>query len=335
MAPAREVREFSIPSDLAGQRLDKAIVALAPDLTRSAAQRLLKDGQVLLDGTPARASDKPVAGQTLVICPAVLEPLDLKAEDIPLDVVYEDDDVLVVNKPPEMVVHPAKGHQDGTLVNALLAHCRLSTAGGDIRPGIVHRLDQHTSGLLLIAKHDQSHVALSRQVEAHEARRVYEALVWNHPHPAEGTIRTGFGRHPHHRTMMTIMEEGRGREAVTHYRTIEAYQVVWQPSDGRPRKRQAALAECILETGRTHQIRVHLAHLGCPLIGDPVYGDAVRDQAGPPELDALVAALPGQALHALQLTFHHPRTNEEITVCAAEPPAFANLKAFLHSSRRP
>ncbi|MEN6549074.1 MAG: RluA family pseudouridine synthase, partial [Armatimonadia bacterium] len=276
MAPAPGAREFAIPSELAGQRLDKVVIALAPDLTRSAAQRLLKDGLVLLDGAPARASDKPVAGQTLVFCPAIPEPLDLKAEDIPLDVVYEDDDVLVVNKPPEMVVHPAKGHQDGTLVNALLSHCRLSTAGEDIRPGIVHRLDQHTSGLLLIAKHDQSHVALSRQVEAHEARRVYEALVWGHPQPPSGTVRTGFGRHPHHRTMMAVMEEGRGREAVTHYRTMEAYEVVWQPSDcragaptppavtadqpdggvqapalqsGRPRKRQAALVECVLETG--------------------------------------------------------------------------------------
>lgn len=326
-------RNFIIPPELSGERLDRAIVALAPDLTRSAAQRLLKDGHVLLDGAEAKASDKPRAGQTLALSPPSSRPLQLSAEDVPLDVVYEDDDLLVVNKPPEMVVHPSKGHQDGTLVNALLAHCQLSTAGEEIRPGIVHRLDQHTSGLLMVAKHDRAHAALSKQVEAHEVRRVYHALVWGKPASAEGRLVTTLGRHPQHRTMMAVLAAGKGREAITRYRVLEPYDWSWQEQSGqRPRTREASLVECVLETGRTHQIRVHLAHLGCPLIGDPVYGDALRDHAGPDALNSLVARLPGQALHAARLTFRHPVTDREISVEANAPGAFAALLLWLRSA---
>lgn len=335
MSPETATRAFTIPPDLAGERLDRVVIALAPDLTRSAAQRLLKDGCILLDGAVAKSSDKARAGQALTIGAAEPRPLELTAEDIPLEVVYEDADLLVINKAPDMVVHPAKGHQEGTLVNALLGHCQLSTSGGDIRPGIVHRLDQHTSGLLLVAKHDQAHVALSRQVEAHEVRRVYHALAWGVPEPPQGRLVTRMGRHPQHRTMMAVLQEEKGREAITRYEMLEAYRWSWvEQAQQRPRKREASLVQCILETGRTHQIRVHLAHLGCPLIGDPVYGDRLRDQAGPPELDALVARLPGQALHAANLTFRHPVSGKEITVEATPPEGFAALLAWLRAAAK-
>jgi len=323
-------RELVVPPELAGQRLDRVLAQLCPDMTRSAIQRLIKEGLVSVDGREAASSDKPAAGQRLTLSPAAARPLELQPQDIPLDIVFEDEHLLVVNKPAEMVVHPAKGHQDGTLVNALLAHCGLSSGSGSFRPGIVHRLDQHTSGLLLVAKTDVAHAELSRQVEAHSARREYQALAWGHPQPGEGTIRTGFGRHPQHRTMMAVQEWGRGREAVTHYRTLEPFSWSWTAAAGeRPRHRDAALVACVLETGRTHQIRVHLQHLGCPIMGDPLYGDSVRDAEEPPGLVALLQALPGQALHAGRLTFRHPATGEEMTLEAPAPPAFAGLLEWL------
>jgi 23S rRNA pseudouridine1911/1915/1917 synthase len=323
-------RELTVPPELAGQRLDRVLAQLLPGMTRSALQRLIKDGQVLLDDAPARAADKPAAGQRLSVGEAAARPLDLQPEDIPLDIVFEDEHLLVVNKPAEMVVHPARGHDEGTLVNALLAHCQLSSGSGDIRPGIVHRLDQHTSGLLLVGKADAAHAALSRQVESHSARREYQALVWGWPEPPAGVIRTGFGRHPQHRTMMAVQEWGRGREAVTHYETRERFAWSWQAAAGeRPRRRQAALVACMLETGRTHQIRVHLQHLGNPLVRDPLYGDPVRDAEEPPELLALLGALPGQALHAGRLTFRHPVSDEELQLQAPPPPQFAALLAHL------
>lgn len=338
MPQANHAKELVVTPELAGERLDRVMVALLPEISRSAAQRLIKDGCVLLDGAAAKASDKPVAGQRLSVQIATPRPLDLKPEAIPLDIIYEDEHLLVVNKPPEMVVHPAKGHQAGTLVNALLAHCQLSAHGEDFRPGIVHRLDQHTSGLLLVAKDDQTHTALSRQVEAHEVQRTYHALVWGQPQPPEGRLVTHLGRHPQHRTMMAVLEDGKGREAITRYRLLEAFAWLWREHPGeRERRRQAALVECRLETGRTHQIRVHLAHLGCPLIGDPVYGDAVRDQGGPPELAALIAALPGQALHAARLVLKHPLTGEELSLLATPPPGFAAVLNWLRqaSSQKP
>lgn len=327
MTPAREL---TVPPHLAGQRLDRVLAQLVPDMTRSALQRLIKDGLVQVEGRTAAASDKPAAGQRLTLGEAQARPLDIQPEDIPLDIVYEDEHLLVVNKPAEMVVHPAKGHQEGTLVNALLAHCSLSTGTGEIRPGIVHRLDQHTSGLLLVAKTDAAHAKLSRQVEAHSAGREYQALVWGHPGPPTGTVRTGIGRHPQHRTMMAVQEWGQGREAVTHYETKQTFNWAWTPTAGeRPRKRQGALVACVLETGRTHQIRVHMQHLGCPIMADPLYGDPVRDAEEPAELLALLRALPGQALHAGRLTFRHPVTAEELTLEAPPPAAFAELLRWL------
>ncbi|MCE5238052.1 RluA family pseudouridine synthase [bacterium] len=341
-------RELVVPGDLAGQRLDRVLAQLLPDMTRSALQRLIKDGLVLTDGAPVRASDKPAAGQTIVVGavtdrdpsgsvtpPTTPRPYAPQPESIPLDIAYEDEHLLVVNKPAKMVVHPARGHGDGTLVNALLAHCRLSAGSGDIRPGIVHRLDRHTSGLLLVAKTEQAHAELARQVEAHEARREYQALVWGRPEPAEGTVRTGFGRHPQHRTMMAVQEWGRGREAITHYRSVESFAWSWTEGAGeRPRRRQAALVACVLETGRTHQIRVHMQHLGCPIMRDPVYGDPVRDTEEPAELLALLAALPGQGLHAGRLTFRHPTTGKVLALEAAAPQEFTGVLAWLREEKR-
>lgn len=323
-------RELTVPAEAAGERLDRVLAQLLPDMTRSAVQRLIKDGQVLVDGAPARASDRPAAGQKLSVGAVATRPLDLQAEDIPLQIVFEDDHLLVVNKPPEMVVHPAKAHQAGTLVNALLGHGQLSTGSGDFRPGIVHRLDRHTSGLLLVAKTDRAHAELSRQVEAHEVHRRYLALVWGHPQPGTGEIRTGFGRHPHHRTMMTALEWGRGREAITQYQTAERFVWEWVPVAGeRPRKREASAVECVLQTGRTHQIRVHMAHVGCPIIHDPLYGDPVRDSEQPPELRELLQALPGQALHAAKIQFTHPVTGQTMKLEAPPPEGLAALLQWL------
>lgn len=323
-------RELTVPAEVAGERLDRIVAHLLPDMTRSAVQRLIKDGEVLVDGAQARASDRPTAGQKLSVGTVAPRPLELQAENIPLQIVFEDDHLLVVNKPPEMVVHPAKAHQAGTLVNALLAHGRLSTGSDDFRPGIVHRLDRHTSGLLLVAKTDQAHAELSRQVEAHEAHRQYLALVWGQPQPGAGEIRTGFGRHPQHRTMMTVMDWGRGREAITEYHTAERFRWEWVPVPGeRPRKREASAVECVLQTGRTHQIRVHMAHIGCPIINDPLYGDPVRNSEQPPELRELLQALPGQALHAMSIQFSHPASGEPMCLEASPPEGFAALLQWL------
>lgn len=330
MAPAPAERRFTVPPELAGERLDRVVVALAPDLTRSAAQRLLKDGAVLLEGAPARPSDKAAAGQTLRLLPPTVRPLDVAPEDVPLDVVFEDEHLLVINKPPGMVVHPAAGHDSGTLVNALLAHCQLSSGTGQVRPGLVHRLDRDTSGLLLVAKNDAVHAKLTRLVETRAVKRLYLALVWGHPQPPADRIETMLGRHPQHRTMMAVLPEGHGRQAVTDYETRAQYSWSWQErAETRPRQREAALVQCVLQTGRTHQIRVHLTHRGWPLLGDPVYGDAVRDSGGPEALRTLVAALPGQALHAAELSFAHPVTGETVALQAPAPPAWQAVQQWL------
>ena len=323
-----------MPPELAAQRLDKVIAELAPDLSRSAAQRLLKDGHVRLDGLAAKAADRTAAGQLLTIEPPSPRPLDLAAESIALDIAFEDDVLLVVNKPPGMVVHPAPGHHSGTLVNALLAHCRLSSGSAQVRPGIVHRLDQDTSGLLLVAKQDSVHARLSRMVEEKAVSRRYLALVWGVPAPARGRISTTIGRHPQHRTMMAVLAEGKGRPAITDYEVLESYAWRFQDSaTGRPRQREAAAVRCSLHTGRTHQIRVHLGHLGHPLLGDPVYGDAIRDGSGPEGLRDALSGLPGQALHAAELAFSHPLTGERVQVVAPPPPGFAALLGWLRGHR--
>lgn len=322
---------YTVPPELAGERLDIAVAALAGDLSRTTAKRLIDAGNVTLDGRPAKPSMPVEAAGTIEITIPPPQQLHIEPQHLPLDIVYEDEHLLVVNKPPAMVVHPGPGHDRDTLVNALLGHYQsLSAAGGEHRPGLVHRLDQHTSGLVLIARNDRVHRQLSAAIERREVKRTYQALVWEVPAQRRGQIVTRFGRHRQHRTLMTVLEEG-GREAVTDYQVEEKYGWSWREPGGRQSTRRAAHVLCGLQTGRTHQVRVHMAHLGVPLIGDPEYGDSRRDQAGPAELNDLVTALPGQALHAVRLAFVHPVSGEDIAVVAPPPPAFASLHSWLRT----
>ena len=278
---------LTLTADREGERADALLARLVPGLTRSAAQKLLERGAVTLDGRPARKNDRPAPGQVLEARLPDPEPIDLIPQDIPLDVVYEDGDVIVVNKPAGLVVHPAPGHPDGTLVNALLHHCGASLSGinGELRPGIVHRIDQNTSGLIIAAKNDRAHLALAAQLQDHSLARTYEAVAVGSLKEDSGTVDAPIGRHPVDRKKMAV-DCKNGREAVTHWSVLARY-----PGHTH--------VECRLETGRTHQIRVHLASIGHPLLGDTVYG------AKKP-----VPGLAGQCLHARQLRFVHPSTGE-------------------------
>ena len=283
----------------AGLRMDVALSRLLPDCTRSAAQRLLEEGRVSCGGRPVRKNEKTEAGQLLEVLLPEPQPLDVQPQDIPLDVRYEDGDVIVVNKPKGLVVHPAAGHWDGTLVNALLFHCAGSLSGinGCLRPGIVHRIDKDTSGLLIAAKNDFAHQALAAQLADHTLRRTYEAIVCGGIREDGGTIDAPIGRHPTERKKMTVTGQN-GRPAVTHYEVIARY-------------RGYTHVRCRLETGRTHQIRVHLAWKGHPILGDTVYGHKK------PELGQ-----DSQCLHARELTFVHPRTGDPVTVACGLPDYF-------------
>ena len=304
-----------------GVRLDRALVALFPDLSRARLQDLVRDGRVRRDGIPLRdPAVKIAAGAQLVL--EVPPPVDAEpaAEAVDLSITYEDDDLIVIDKPAGLVVHPAPGHESGTLVNALIAHCgvSLSGIGGVRRPGIVHRLDKDTSGLIVVAKNDAAHQGLTAQFADHgrtgPLERAYAALVWGVPQPRAGTIRASLARSRHNREKIAVVSDESGRHAVTHYAVAEAYP-------------EAALVRCRLETGRTHQIRVHLAHRGHPLLGDPVYGGAFRTKAArlpSPARDAL-AALGRQALHAELLGFSHPRTGATLRFESAIPPDIAAL----------
>ena len=279
---------LTLTADREGERADALLARLVPGLTRSAAQRLLERGAVTLDGKPMRKNDKPVPGQVLELRLPDPEPIDLVPQDIPLDVVYEDGDVIVVNKPVGLVVHPAPGHPDGTLVNALLHHCGASLSGinGELRPGIVHRIDRDTSGLIIAAKNDKAHLALAAQLQDHSLARTYEAVVVGNLREDSGTVDAPIDRHPVDRKKMAIRKGG--REALTHWSVLARYPGYTH-------------VECRLETGRTHQIRVHLASIGHPLLGDTVYG-----------LKKPVPGLAGQCLHARRLRFVHPSTGETL-----------------------
>ncbi|MDP4021880.1 RluA family pseudouridine synthase [Methylobacterium sp. NEAU 140] len=312
-----------------GGRLDRALVALFPDLSRARLQDLVRAGHVRRDGAVVRDPALKVgAGARLDLdLPPAADPVPL-AEAAELAIAYEDDDLVVVDKPAGLVVHPAPGHEGGTLVNALIAHCgaSLSGVGGVRRPGIVHRLDKDTSGLIVVAKNDAAHRGLSAQFADHGRTgplvRAYSALVWGLPQPRAGTIRASLARARHNREKIAVVSDEAGRHAVTHYAVAEAF------PETAP---EASLVRCRLETGRTHQIRVHLAHRGHPLLGDAVYGAAFRTKAArlPEPARAALAALGRQALHAELLGFSHPRTGETLRFESPLPPEMANLLAAL------
>ncbi len=316
----------------AGARLDQWLAArLAPDLSRSRVQALIRDGLVTIGGTVERSQGRRLAGgeQIRLILPEP-EPAAPAAEDIPLSVLYEDDELIVIDKPAGLVVHPGAGNPTGTLVNALIQHCgaSLSGIGGVRRPGIVHRLDKDTSGVLVVAKNDRAHRALSEAFADHgrtgDLERAYDALVWGAPPRMTGTIDAALGRAAD-RTRRAVVPEGRAdaRHAVTHFTVRERF---GEDAQGR-RPPMAALVECRLETGRTHQIRVHMAHIGHPLVGDRDYGRAFLTKANklPAPLGDLVRAFPRQALHARLLAFRHPATGEVMRFEAPLPPDLAEL----------
>ena len=287
-------------------RIDALLAQNVPGLTRSAAQRLLDAGAVSVDGRTVKKNYKCSAGERIELSLPETQETELSPQDIPLDIVYEDEDVVVVNKPRGMVVHPAPGHPDGTLVNALMHHCgdSLSGVGGEKRPGIVHRIDKDTSGLLIAAKNDNAHLKLSAQLSDRSLSRVYEAVVRGSFREDRGTVDAPVGRHPTDRKKMAVTDKN-SRAAVTHWEVIARY-------------RGYTHIRCRLETGRTHQIRVHMAHIGHPLLGDAVYGAPSPDKG-----------LSGQCLHARELKFIHPRSGEKVVISTDLPDYFKNVLSKL------
>lgn len=309
--PEAERHIIEIGKEEEGARLDAALSVALPDTSRSYLQKLIAGGEVLIDGEVCTVKKTPVkAGQTITVSVPPAAELDVKAQDIPLEIVYEDDALLVVNKPRGMVVHPAPGNPDGTLVNALLWHCRdnLSSINGVIRPGIVHRIDKDTSGLLMVAKTDRAHLSLSEQLAAHTITRRYQAVVMNNFKEDEGTVDAPIGRDVNMRLRQSVTDK-HARHAVTHYKVLERF--------GR-----YTLIEARLETGRTHQIRVHMAYIKHPLVGDELYGRG-KNPFG----------ISGQVLHAGVLGFIHPETGEYMEFTAPLPPYFEEVLQKLRSGK--
>ena len=296
-----EIRTLQVNPENAGARLDAFLAEQLEDVTRSAAAKLCAGGSVTREGKPLAKNYRLTGGETIAVVLPDPEPMDAVAQDIPLDVVYEDADVIVVNKPKGLVVHPAPGHPDGTLVNALLHHCgdSLSGIGGALRPGIVHRIDRDTSGLIIAAKNDYAHQHLSAQLQDHSLARTYECVVVGNLKADSGTVDAPIGRHPVDRKKMAVVSNG--RPAITHWEVIARY-------GGYTHVR------CRLETGRTHQIRVHMAHIGHPILGDTVYG-----------AKKAVPGLQGQCLHAVGLRFIHPRTGEVVECSCPLPEEFREV----------
>ena len=306
-----ETLEFTAAPADAGQRLDRWLAGQAGAPSRSALQGLMEAGFMRRNGATANKKDKLAAGDRITLTLPDPQPIEAQPQDIPLDIVYEDDHLLVVNKPKGMVVHPAPGNPDGTLVNALLYHCRgrLSGVGGAIRPGIVHRIDKDTSGLLVVAKDDLTHQGLSEQMAVHAIHRVYHAVVYGNIRQDTGTIEAPIGRDPRDRKRMAVTP-GQGKRACTHWQVLERF--------GR-----FTLLACRLETGRTHQIRVHMAHIGHPLAGDPVYGPR-----------SVIRELQGQCLHAKELGFRHPVTGQEMRFDSPLPAYFTTFLERLRKEHR-
>ena len=302
------LQRLTVSPEDAGVRIDKYLAEQLPDITRSYLQKLLKDGSVQMNGKPVKASTKTAVGAVIALTIPEPEEPEILPENIPLDILYEDSDVILINKPKNMVVHPAAGHYTGTLVNALMYHCRgdLSGINGVLRPGIVHRIDKDTTGVLIVCKNDRAHNALAEQLKEHSITRKYRAIVCGNLKD-EGTVDAPLGRHPQDRKKMAIVRSG-GKRAVTHYRVLERFG-------------NDTYIECQLETGRTHQIRVHMASLGHPLLGDEIYGRA----KSPFKLE-------GQTLHAMVLGFIHPTTGEYMEFEAPLPEYFEKLLEKLRKS---
>ncbi|RIA56676.1 RluA family pseudouridine synthase [Dichotomicrobium thermohalophilum] len=317
-----------------GNRLDRFLADAAAELSRARIQALIKDGQVTVNGAAITSPKHRIQpGDAVDLKMPEPEPAQPEPEDIPLDIVYEDDDIIVIDKPAGMVVHPAAGNWTGTLVNALLAHCgdSLSGIGGVRRPGIVHRLDKDTSGLMVVAKNDRAHRRLKAQFtdrgRAGKLLREYQALVWGAPLPALGTIDAPIARHATNRFKYAVAP-ARGRDAITHYRTLTKYSA---PDVEGEDKTVAALVACRLETGRTHQIRVHMAHIGHPVIGDPLYatGFSNRVAALPENARSAILSLHGQALHAAKLGIEQPATGAYLSFTSDLPQDMRDVIAAL------
>jgi 23S rRNA pseudouridine1911/1915/1917 synthase len=325
--------EVVVGGDEGSARLDRVLAVHLAELSRSRLKALILAGEVSLRGAAVRdPAYHVVSGDTITIDVPEAAPPEPKGEDIALDIVFEDDDIIVLNKPKGLVVHPAAGHETGTLVNALIAHCgaSLSGIGGVRRPGIVHRLDKDTTGLMVVAKNDLAHQSLSAQFADHgrtgPMRRGYMAFAWGVPGRHRGTVDAPIDRHPYARDKMAVRQGG--REAVTHWEILESFA-------GRDGKPIAALLACELETGRTHQIRVHLAHVGHPLMGDAVYGPHFKTKANQLGLESqsALAALGRQALHAYLLVLEHPRTGELLHWEAPLPEDLLLLESTLKAAQ--
>lgn len=293
---------FDIIPEMEDERIDKCICGYMESLSRSYIQKIIKDGNVYVNGLPVKANYKVrVEDKVRFIIPDSVEP-DIPAQDIPLDIIYEDSDILIINKPKDMVVHPAPGHYEGTIVNAVMFHCKdaLSGINGVMRPGIVHRIDKDTTGSLIICKNDEAHNDIASQLKEHSINRRYRAIVWGRIKEDEGIIDAPIGRHPNDRKKMAINETN-GKHAITHYKVLERFD-------------KFTYIECRLETGRTHQIRVHMTSLGHPLLGDDVYSSA----KSPYKVN-------GQTLHAMILGFVHPSTKEYMEFEAPLPDYFEDI----------
>ena len=338
--PSTTQRTVTVADDETGERLDRVLARHVAELSRSRLKVLIENGAVALGAHTIRDPARRVnSGDTLSVNVPPPEPAKPAAEPIPLRVVYEDNDIIVIDKPRNLVVHPAAGHANGTLVNALIAHCgdSLSGIGGERRPGIVHRLDKDTTGLMVVAKNDRAHRALAAQFADHGKsgepfERSYLAFVWGAPDRPQGTIDKPIDRNPNARDRMAVREGG--REAITYWQVLERYQ--GQAEAGRGKKAPlpvAAMVACRLETGRTHQIRVHLAAIGHPLLGDETYGSGFRTKAGllPEKTKEALAALGRQALHSHMLSVRHPATGEFLTFRSELPPDLSRLRNALAS----
>ena len=295
------MEEIEVKKEEEGKRLDSYIAGKKDEITRTTAQRLIEEENILVNNKKQKVSYKVLEGDLIQIIPEEIKEIEIKPQEIPIEIIYEDNDIIVVNKPKGMVVHPANGNPDGTLVNAIMAICKdsLSGIGGELRPGIVHRLDKDTSGLLIIAKNDKAHVNMSEQIKNHQVKKTYIALVRGIVKENEATINMPIGRSTSDRKKMAVNKNG--KEAITHIKVLKRYD-------------KYTLLEVNIETGRTHQIRVHLSHIGYPIIGDYTYSNG-KNEFG----------VVGQCLHARKLEFKHPITNKEITLEAPLPEYFEKI----------